>query len=104
MVRRAHHELVCAFALGHFGQLRTGMSKGILRLFQNGDLNQTFGARIARTRASASLHSVKPDFYLPLSFGSKMSRRASPANAKPNTVTEIATPGKIRIHGASFMY
>src|SRR5919106_7036732 len=42
--------------------------------------------------------------YLPRSLGSKMSLRASPAKAKPNTVIEMATPGKMRIQGAVAMY
>ena len=46
-----------------------------------------------------------PEHHYPeRSFGSKMSRSASPAKAKPSTVIMIAKPGKITIHGAVIAY
>src|SRR5205085_2377077 len=40
----------------------------------------------------------------PRSRGSSTSRSASPSMLKPNTTTEIATPGQMAIQGALYMY
>ena len=40
----------------------------------------------------------------PRSRGSSTSRSASPSMLKPNTASEIASPGQMAIHGARYMY
>ena len=45
-----------------------------------------------------------PELYRPRCLGSKMSRRASPAKAKPITVTLMNMPGKMSIQGEVAMY
>ena len=46
-------------------------------------------------------HPFSPD---PRSLGSSTSRSASPSMLKPNTASEIASPGQTAIHGAWYMY